>query len=163
MKYCLKLNNFLIPLILVSTFISCGTKEKKETSTTPVGRTLEFPNELSFLDNSGNEITTLRYLSADTPDKRNQGLMNVPSMPEDAGMVFFFDTEEVQSFWMVNTPLSLDIIYVAADSTIVTVYHSTTPFSEQSLPSFKPAKFVVETNAGYCINNDIKEGVKIKF
>ncbi len=163
MKYRSKLNKFIIPLIIVATIISCGSKEKKGKEIVPAGRVLEFPNELSFIDSKGNEITKLRYASADTPDERNQGLMNVRTMPEDAGMVFFFDTEAIQSFWMVNTPLSLDIIYVGADSTIVTVYHSTTPFSEQSLPSFKPAKFVVETNAGFCINNDIKEGVKVKF
>ncbi len=163
MKYHFKLNKLLILLTLTTLIVSCGDNKQKVKTEAPIGRSLEFPNKLSFIDNSGNEITTLRYLSADTPDERNQGLMNVPSMPEDAGMVFFFDTEEIQSFWMVNTPLSLDIIYVGADSTIVTVYHSTTPFSEQSLPSFKPAKFVVETNAGFCINNDIKEGVKIKF
>jgi len=165
MQFHLKLKNTLAIVLLSASLltISCGGKTDKAKEAPTQGRTLEFPNTLSFIHNNGTEIATLRYASAATIDERNQGLMNVRSMPQDAGMVFFFDVAEEQSFWMVNTILPLDIIYVGADSTIVSIYHSTTPFSDKSLPSGKPAKFVVETNGGYSINYDIKEGNKIRF
>ena len=165
MKLHLKLNSTLGLLLFGACLlnISCGSKEEKSKTVPTQGRTLEFPNTLSFTQKDGTEIATLRYASAATPDERNQGLMNVRSMPQDAGMVFFFDVAEEQSFWMVNTPLPLDIIYVGEDSTIVSVYHSTTPFSEKSLPSGKPAKYVIETNGGFCISYDIREGNKVRF
>ncbi len=141
---------------------ACGEPEKKKKPENK-GRVLEYTNTLSFLDNNRNEVSTLRFVKADDPSERNQGLMDVHSMPADAGMVFYFDTEEPQSFYMMNTPLSLDIMYVNADSVIVNIYKSTTPFSSKTLPSEKPAKYVIETNAGYSISNDIKEGMKVRF
>ena len=50
-----------------------------------------------------------------------------------------------------------------ADSVIVSIYHSTTPFSEKGLPSGDPAKYVVETNGGYAITYGIEEGYRIRF
>lgn len=151
-------------LVLVSTtlFISCGNS-KKNNDQKNKGRILEYTNELSFLNENGDTVSTLRFVKADDQNERNQGLMDVTSMPTDAGMVFYFDTEEEQSFWMMNTPLSLDIMYVNVDSVIVSIYRSTTPFSDKSLPSGAPAKYVIETNAGYSISNDIKEGMKVRF
>jgi len=143
-------------------FFSCGNPKKKDQPKND-GRVLEYNNELSFLNEEGDIISTLNFVKADDPNKRNQGLMDVSVMPKNAGMVFYFDTEEPQSFWMMNTPLPLDIMYVNADSVIVSIYKSTTPFSDKSLPSGAPAKYVVETNAGYSISNDIKEGMKVRF
>ena len=76
---------------------------------------------------------------------------------------FIFDENQPLNFWMVNTPLPLDIIYVGADSSIVRIHQNTTPFSEATLPSDSPAKFVVETNAGYTMEHGILEGMKIRF
>ena len=84
-------------------------------------------------------------------------------MGQNEGMLFIFDEERPLSFWMANTPLSLDIMYVNSDSTIVRIYSNTTPFSEATLPSDAPAIYVVETNAGYAVANGITEGMKIRF
>ena len=156
------LNKFFLLLISASVLMSCGDSKKKEQPKTN-GRILEYSNKLLFLDEAGQTTSTLDFIKADDPSERNQGLMDVNSMPVNAGMVFYFDTEEPQSFWMMNTPLPLDIMYVNADSIIVSIYKSTTPFSDKSLPSGAPAKFVIETNAGYSISNDIKEGMKVRF
>lgn len=142
---------------------ACGEPEKKKNPAETKGRVLEYSNTLSFLSADGEFVSTLRFVKADDEAERNQGLMDVNSMPSDAGMVFYFDTEQPRSFYMMNTPLSLDIMYVNADSVIVNIYKSTTPFSSKTLPSGKPAKYVVETNAGYSISNDIKEGMKVRF
>ncbi len=145
--------------------LSCGDSKKKSDSDEeqPKGRILEYSNTLDFINEEGNVITTLRFEKADSESERNQGLMDVNSMPSDAGMVFYFENEQPRSFWMANTPLPLDIMYVNTDSIIVSIYKNTVPFSEQSLPSGEPAKYVIETNAGFSVNYDIKEGIKVRF
>ena len=157
------LNKTFLLLLSAMLLFACGDSKKKAEPKKNIGRVLEYTDSLTFLDAEGASVSTIRFIKADDPNERNQGLMNVNSMPQDAGMVFYFDTEEPQSFWMANTPLPLDIMYVNADSVIVSIYKSTVPFSENSLPSGAPAKYVIETNAGYSISNDIKEGMKVRF
>lgn len=161
-KWTSMLNRIGLIFITVALIISCGEPKKKD-QPKDKGRVLEYTNQLSFINEAGEIVSTIDFVKADTPDKRNQGLMNVNSMPANAGMVFYFDTEQPQSFYMLNTPLSLDIMYINADSVIVNIYKSTTPFSNKTLPSNAPAKYVVETNAGYSISNDIKEGMRVRF
>jgi uncharacterized membrane protein (UPF0127 family) len=159
------LHHFSI-LVLVPIFIfisACGSEKKSETNTENKGRELELVEQVTFVSLSGEEISTIRAALADEPEERNQGLMDVTDMPMDAGMLFIFPDEAPRSFYMANTHLPLDIIFVSADSTIVRIHHNTAPFNTGQLPSGKPAKYVVETNGGYCVSNDIQEGMKIKF
>lgn len=150
-------------LLLILCFgISCSS-EKKDQGNKQAGRTLEFTKSVTFLDESGREISTVRVALADDQDERNQGLMDVNDLPNDAGMLFIFPQEEPLSFYMANTPLPLDIMFVNADSTIVRIHHNTAPFDSKQLPSDAPAKFVVETNGGYAVSNDIREGHSIRF
>lgn len=163
MRYLSK-STKLIFLLFIGLLTACGGKsDTKPDNSKPAGRVLEYPNRLSFLDENGQVVTTIRYATADDPEERNQGLMDVRYMPEDAGMVFFFETEEPQSFWMANTPLPLDIMYVNSDSVIVSIYQNTTPFSQTTLPSGEPAQYVIETNGGFSITHDIREGMKVRF
>jgi uncharacterized membrane protein (UPF0127 family) len=71
--------------------------------------------------------------------------------------------EERQSFYMRNTIISLDIIYVNAKFEIVDIYENTEVLNESSLPSAAPAKYVVEINAGLCEKYGIKIGDSIVF
>ena len=85
---------------------------------------------------------------AQSPRETMIGLMMRPSMPIDEGMLFLFEQEREQNFWMANTILPLDIIYIASDGAIVSIAENTTPFSRQSIPSNGPAQYVLELNAG---------------
>jgi hypothetical protein len=85
------------------------------------------------------------------------------TMPENAGMLFFMETEEIQSFWMKNTILSLDIIFVNSDKHIVSIHQNCKPYSLDQIISEKPALYVVEVNAGYTNRNGIKTGDQIVF
>ncbi len=85
---------------------------------------------------------------ADDPVERARGLMFRTEMAADHGMLFDFGAEGPRSFWMRNTPLPLDIIFVAADGTVVSIARNTTPYSEASIPSEGDARFVFEVNAG---------------
>jgi hypothetical protein len=74
-----------------------------------------------------------------------------------------FDNEEVRAFWMKNTVLSLDMIFVNARSEIVTIHKYTTPYSEETYMSTKPAKYVLEVNAGYADKQKISVGDRISW
>lgn len=145
--------------------VSCGDQEQKSSSNeqTSKGRTLTYTDEVSFLNASGEEVSSVRVALADDNEERNQGLMDVNELPADAGMLFIFPNEEPRSFYMANTPLPLDIMFVNSDSLIVRIHHNTAPFSSRQLLSEKPAQFVVETNGGYAVSNDIQEGMEIRF
>lgn len=161
MKSSLK---FLLVCTLLSGFIfSCGSKEEKSENPSTSGRQLDFTHEVTFLSSEGDEISTVRVAVADEGPERNQGLMDVNNLPNDAGMIFIFPDAAERSFYMANTPLPLDIMFVNEDSVITRIYHNTTPFNSEQLPSDGPAKYVVETNAGYAVSHDIQEGMKIRF
>jgi hypothetical protein len=118
---------------------------------------------LSFINNKGEVLSTIDIELADNYYKRMQGLMYRKEMAENQGMFFIFEIEDEQSFWMKNTILSLDILYVNVNREIVKIYKNTKPFSTESLPSLKPALYVVEVNAGYTDKYGIKEGDKISW
>lgn len=162
MRLNLKLNRFVLILVSALTFVGC-TSEKPKLKEQPKGRVVTPESTLSFLNTDGVEITSIEIEIADLPDERNQGLMDVNSLAENVGMLFIFDEEAPRSFWMVNTPLPLDIMYVGSDSVIVRIHQNTTPFSEASLPSEAPAQYVVETNGGFSLTHGITEGMKIRF
>ncbi len=100
---------------------------------------------------------------ASTPEKRRYGLMYRKDMPEDHGMLFLFPRDTPQSFWMKNTVLSLDIVYINSARTIVHIAAHTTPFSETPIPSGQPAQFVLEVNAGFCERHGIVSGDQVEF
>ncbi len=120
--------------------------------------------ELEFLSKEGKkEIRKIDVEVADNDDERMQGLMYRRSMDDGKGMLFIFQNEEPQSFWMKNTVIPLDIMYVNSKKEIVKIFKSTTPFSETSLPSGKPATYVVEVAGGFSDKYGIKEGDMINF
>ncbi len=84
----------------------------------------------------------------DTDETRSKGLMFRKSMPDDHGMLFDFRREEPVYFWMKNTYIPLDMIFIAADGRIVSIAHDTTPLSEATVSSRGPVRYVLEVNAG---------------
>ena len=100
---------------------------------------------------------------ADTYEKRALGLMYQRDLPALHGMLFLFPRQEPLSFWMKNTPLPLDIIFINATRMIVSIAQNTTPFSEKLLPSGKPAQFVLEVNGGFCQRHGIAVGNRVQL
>lgn len=82
-------------------------------------------------------------------------------LPATQGMLFVFPREEPLSFWMKNTPLPLDIVFISAARTVVNIIANTTPFSENPLPSGTPAQFVLEVHAGFCQRHGITAGARV--
>ncbi len=139
---------FLTFLLAVSVFAACGRNNE------PAGESpdsaIPFVKEGTLTFITGNESRiTIAVEIADNDSTRTRGLMQRLSLPDKSGMLFIFEEEEPQGFWMANTPLSLDIIYVNADSQIVSIAEYTEPYSSESIPSGAPAQFVVEVPAGF--------------
>ena len=85
---------------------------------------------------------------ADDEDEQRRGLMFRRSLAADAGMLFLYDEEQPLSYYMRNTYVSLDIIYINADGRIVSIARNTEPLSERSIPSGAPSIAVLEVVAG---------------
>lgn len=118
---------------------------------------------LAFTNIAKDTIKLVDIEIADNDQERTQGMMYRSSMPYNQAMLFIMEYERKQSFWMRNTKMSLDIIYVNGDMEIVTIYKHTQPFSDSPIPSFEKAKYVVETAAGFCDKFGIEEGNLIAF
>lgn len=98
---------------------------------------------------------------ADDEPERQRGLMYRPPLADDRGMLFQFPDSAERSFWMRNTPSSLDIIYIDTTGTIVSIAHHTTPFSDAQLPSNGAANGVLEVRAGRAEEMGAKAGDKV--
>lgn len=100
---------------------------------------------------------------ADTDSARARGLMQRATLPDRSGMLFLFNREEPQSFWMANTQMSLDLMFLSADTSIVTIARYTRPLSPESISSTAPARFVVEVPAGFADTWGIVEGDRARW
>jgi uncharacterized membrane protein (UPF0127 family) len=114
--------------------------------------------EVYFQDSSKKFIKEVDVEIADNEDKRHIGLMFRDRMEENQGMLFIFPTEEQQAFYMKNTIIPLDIIFINSKKQIVKIHKNTTPYSEKDLLSGKPVLYVVEVSAGFTDKYTIKEG-----
>lgn len=140
-----------------------GSQPEATSTTTPTtGRQLDYVGSLSFIDND-KTISTIDIALADDDMSRSQGLMDVRSMKEDGGMLFIFDAQERQSFWMANTPLPLDLIFADESFQIVHVHHNAVPFSRGGIDSVYPTKYVIEVNAGYAVKYDLRAGMSFSY
>lgn len=100
---------------------------------------------------------------AKTEYETQTGLMYRDSMKTDRGMLFIFDNASPRYFYMKNTRLPLDIIYISEDKKIVSFYENAEPFNESSLPSEAPAKYVLEINGGLIEKLGISVGDSLDY
>jgi len=144
-----KLLIFTFTILLL---ISCKEEKLEIPKTTAVNEnSIQFKKdgELSFLDEDGKFLAIVDIEIADTEQKRATGLMFREKMMENQAMLFVFPNEDFQSFWMKNTILSLDMIFVNSNKQIVNIQKDTTPFTTTNYPSTEPAIYVVEVIAGF--------------
>lgn len=119
--------------------------------------------ELTFTDSLGTLKAKIDLEIADNDYERQLGLMNRKEMQENQGMLFIFPRQDYQSFWMRNTLISLDMIFVNEQKKIVTIHKNTKILSDQSYPASEPAMYVVEVLAGFADRHNIKVGDKIDW
>ncbi|MDR1123825.1 MAG: DUF192 domain-containing protein [Elusimicrobiota bacterium] len=105
---------------------------------------------------------------ADTPQKAERGLMFRESLAEDGGMLFTFDAAGPRMFWMKNTFIDLDIIFINSDGSVYSVaagvprsYSYTPDHQVAYVPGY--GQYVLELASGGARRHNITEGSKIKF
>jgi hypothetical protein len=92
---------------------------------------------------------------------QEKGLMYRTALASDAGMLFDFHQPNLVVFWMKNTPLSLDMLFIRADGTVSTIAADAVPYSEDRLPSSEPVLAVLEINGGRAMALGIQPGDKV--
>jgi uncharacterized membrane protein (UPF0127 family) len=98
---------------------------------------------------------------ATTDAERERGLMFRQSMPEGHGMLFDFQVDQPVSFWMRNTFISLDMIFISGDGRVVRVAENATPMSDALIPSGRPVRGVLEVVAGTARKLGIAAGDRV--
>ena len=108
-------------------------------------------------------LDSLQIEIADTDSARTRGLMQRSNIPPRSGMLFIFEEEEMQSFWMANTQMSLDIFFITSDREIANIARYTRPLSPDQVRSDGPARYVLETPAGYADSRGITESDRVEW
>ena len=101
-----------------------------------------------------------------TPQEISTGLMNRNHLDKDSGMFFIFEVEKPQSFWMKNTLIPLDLIFIDSNNQIIDIKHNFQPCKSdpcETYTSSKPALYVLEINSGLAKELNIEIGQKIKI
>lgn len=98
----------------------------------------------------------------DTPESRAKGLMYVQELADDAGMLFDFQEERPVSFWMRNTYIPLDMLFIEADGTILNIHANARPHDTTSIPSAGPVQFVLEIPGGRSAELGIEAGDQVE-
>jgi uncharacterized membrane protein (UPF0127 family) len=121
---------------------------------------------------AGNSTTKVCFGSAcinaeiaDTPESRSKGLMFREHLNDTEGMLFIFDTEGYRSFWMENTLIPLDMIWIDSNRTVVHI-ESAEPCKTLFCPFYNtpiPAKYVIEVNSGFAKRNRISIGDSVSI
>jgi uncharacterized protein len=96
-----------------------------------------------------------------TPEEQAKGLMFRKELPEGQGMLFDFHQEQPTSFWMKNTYVSLDMIFIRGDGRILRIAENTVPLSEALVPSGGPVRAVLEVVAGTAKKLGIAPGDRV--
>jgi uncharacterized membrane protein (UPF0127 family) len=136
----------LVAMFVFSRFIFCSTEG--------------FQNGV-FLRKNGSYPVSLEI--AQTPQDIQQGLMFRTHLPADTGMLFQFPTEEHRSFWMRNTLIPLDMIFIRSTGRIAHIEHAVPPQTETLRHSKEPVQYVVELPGGTARSKGIQVGDRFQY
>lgn len=136
-----------IALVFFLLLIGCKEENKTVIKTAPVTFTKEGVLMVKQQE-TDSVLTTLDIEIAETDYETQTGLMYRNSMEEQQGMLFIFNDVAVHSFYMKNTAIPLDIIFIDKDLKIASFQKNAQPFNEDGLSSEVPVQYVLEVNAG---------------
>ncbi|WP_238941469.1 DUF192 domain-containing protein [Jannaschia sp. Os4] len=117
------------------------------------------PDRVDLRDDGASARFTVEV--ARTPQEQAQGLMNRPAMATSRGMIFVYDAPRRTSFWMRDTLIPLDMIFVDETGTVVKV-HTAEPLDETPVPSEAPVVAVLEINGGLAETLGLGEGAELR-
>lgn len=144
-----------IGMIALLVFLgACVSNQQNENNATNQARVISSAGEY-----------TINIEIADEPAELQQGLMFRPVLAEDSGMLFIFKNSAKQSFWMKNTLIPLDIIFISKDKRIINIKYAV-PCVSEFCPSYfsdGDAQYVLEVNGNYTKELGIKAGDRVEF
>lgn len=147
---------------LVSLACSTSRSEHAARQTAPI-RNAENTASRVVLEPPGQEPVEVQVEIARTEQERARGLMFRKQLPENHGMLFVFDRPEHLSFWMKNTYLPLDMVFITDEMRVLGVVENATPLSTQSQQVPGNSQFVLEVNAGFCQAHGVRDGSRVRF
>ena len=98
-----------------------------------------------------------------TDEARRRGLMYRSSLADDHGMLFVFPTEEEHAFWMKNTLIPLDMVFIDREGRVVGIHPDATPLSTAPITVRRPSRYVLEVPGGYAARRGIAPGDRVEL
>jgi uncharacterized membrane protein (UPF0127 family) len=112
---------------------------------------------------AGQEPIKVSVEVVDAPETRQRGLMYRKQLASDAGMLFIFERAEHHAFWMHNTLIPLDMIFITADWTILGVVENATPLTDSTREVAGDSQYVLEVNAGFARRHGLQAGTSLRY
>ena len=125
---------------------------------------IEAPQSIHSLSvvTKNNEVRNFQVELALTPEDQQKGLMNRAHLRDDSGMLFYFNESRQQSFWMKNTLIPLDLIFIKEDGTIHRIHRNAIPHDLSPIGSQGEVRAVLEINGGMADKMGIRKGDVVK-
>ena len=117
----------------------------------------------TFFDEEGQKLASFYLELAITPEEQSRGLMYRTEMRDDWGMLFVYAHDQNLSFWMKNTLISLDMIFVDTKGDVVGVVEEATPETTTPRGVGEPSRYVLEINGGLASQHDIERGTTMSL
>ncbi len=161
----MQLTKIALCLLITVGMLSCkndSSSEHKSIDTEDIQFTKE--GELTFYGQDSTVLKTVNIELAKSAYEQQTGLMYRKSMAENQGMLFIYSNEQPRPyFYMKNTYIGLDLIYINAAYKVVDINANAQPFDESTLPSDAPAQYVLEVNDGMAQKWGIQIGDFVKM
>jgi hypothetical protein len=112
---------------------------------------------------AGRPEVRVRVELAHTGQERARGLMFREHLDPDAGMLFLYENEDIRRFWMRNTLIPLDMLFISTDHRVVGIVENAQPQTDSLRQVDRPSQFVLEVNGGFAVTNGITVGTPVEF
>tara|TARA_B100000925_G_scaffold278402_1_gene247193 strand:- start:204 stop:698 length:495 start_codon:yes stop_codon:yes gene_type:complete len=156
-----KKNTFTFIFVLLM-LTACKVAAEKDTNNIQSLESNFEKTTLTIIAEDNKEHELFVYLASE-PYQQRRGLMFIRDLPENTGMLFTYQRNNIHSMWMKNTYIPLDIIFVREDGSVSSIIHNTKPMSLRPLNSIEPIKYVLELNGGSAKNLNLGENSRFKW
>jgi uncharacterized membrane protein (UPF0127 family) len=116
-----------------------------------------------FTNSIERELCRFKVELAVTPEEQSRGLMFRKNLRPDSGMLFVGSRDELRFFWMKNTYISLDMLFIDSHNEVKHIHYGAKPLDETSISSQYPVQYVLEINAGRAKKCNIRQGTKMNI
>lgn len=148
-------------LALAAGLALAGAAQAQQVNDDPTGPQPQLHTESLSIKGDDGKVHTFTVEVAQTAQEQAYGLMFRSAVPADKGMLFPLDTPQVVEFWMKNTIVPLDMVFISADGTIASIAENTVPYSLRPISSGSPVTATLELQGGITAADNINVGDKV--